>query len=312
MGKIFNARKVAGKRPIIKPKLNDVQINAISKNYLLIRNLNVQSPDIVFLAFDNYKDQLDKLKDEHNKVKKYEYDQYIKIDNQMSDQKSFLELIHDQTDEICKKVVEYNGLELQYVKNKTYDICKLAIINNGIAYMYSIYQTMELFEIAIKSTPEIIYMINNKKYIERGIEINPAAISYIYDFQKLFDVMRINGAYIRFVDFAQVMTEYMEKYDSKPSFDIGDEEYDPVNNLIHRTYEIAMKNKKFSFTKDEINKYIDHAHIDCDDIIEYMEENNIDKYDDTPNDVRMLFLEMWDPVYEYFNEYFDISTSDDE
>lgn len=147
---------------------------------------------------------------------------------------------------------------------------------------------------------------------ERGIEINPAAISYIYDFKKLFDVMKINGAYIRFVDFEQVMVEYMEKYDSEPSFDIEDEEYDPVNNLIHRTYEIAMKNKKFSFTKDEINKYIDYTHINCDNIIEYMENNDVDKFDDTPNYVRMLFLEMYDPVYDYFNEYFDISTSDDE
>lgn len=49
-----------------------------------------------------------------------------------------------QTEEACKKIVEKNGLELQFVENQTEEICMIAIQQNSSAFKYVKNQTYSL------------------------------------------------------------------------------------------------------------------------------------------------------------------------
>ncbi len=77
-----------------------------------------------------------------------------------------LQLIENQTDEICREAVLNNDLALKYVKNQTYEICQIALSKNYYALQYFKNQCTELLELCnetIKNNPECYNCIKNKK-----------------------------------------------------------------------------------------------------------------------------------------------------
>jgi hypothetical protein len=56
----------------------------------------------------------------------------------------FLQLVKEQTPEICLASVQNKGLTLQYVKEQTPEICLAAVQQNGMALQYVKEQTPEL------------------------------------------------------------------------------------------------------------------------------------------------------------------------
>lgn len=88
-------------------------------NKLILKKVTPQTEEILMLAID------------------YSQELFIWVEN--------------QTDNVCKKAVSKNGLNLQYVKNKTNEICKIALQQNGCALRYIYDQTEEICKFAVQN-----------------------------------------------------------------------------------------------------------------------------------------------------------------
>ena len=79
----------------------------------------------------------------------------IKIDGH------FINLLREeeQTEEICKSVVQKNGFSLKYVKNQTEEICKLAVQQNGLSLSLVKNKTEEICTLAVHQCGSALYYV---------------------------------------------------------------------------------------------------------------------------------------------------------
>jgi hypothetical protein len=117
----------------------------------------------------------------------------------------------EQTEEICKTIVEYNGNAIQYVqekyctedlcklavkdcgtslryiKNQTDEICKLAVQKNGLTLRYVQLQTEEICKLAVQENGFALAFVKNqtKELCKLAIEKNFNAIKYIKNYENI-------------------------------------------------------------------------------------------------------------------------------
>jgi hypothetical protein len=66
-----------------------------------------------------------------------------------------------QTDEICKLAIQNNPYALQFVNNQTNDLCKYAVSINGMVLKYVQHRTDDICEIAVNQNGlSLIYVLN--------------------------------------------------------------------------------------------------------------------------------------------------------
>lgn len=95
--------------------------------------------------------------------------------------KFIIKKIIKQTEEICKKAVEYDPVKLLDVEEQTEEICKIAVAGNSYMLRYVWNQTDEICKIAIANN---CYMINHVKnqteeLCKMAVQENGLALEYI-------------------------------------------------------------------------------------------------------------------------------------
>jgi hypothetical protein len=96
-----------------------------------------------------------------------------------------LKFIDNQTDELCKSALKYNGLGLEYIKNKTYELSLIAVEQNGLALEYV--------------NPD-----DNYKLALNAVKQNPYAIKFVnfnldLDINIFLEVVKKNGRLLNYI-----------------------------------------------------------------------------------------------------------------
>ena len=92
-----------------------------------------------------------------------------------------LELVENQTEEICKAAVKQNPYALVHVKNQTEAICLEAVQQNGLVLEYVHDQTEEICKAAVKQNPDALRCIFDCEMREKLYYGSPLFNRRVYD-----------------------------------------------------------------------------------------------------------------------------------
>jgi hypothetical protein len=89
--------------------------------------------------------------------------------------------INRQNYDLCKLVIQQNGLILQYAKKQTKKICELSVYQNGLALQYVKKQTKKICELAVRQNGMMLKFVKKqtKKICELAVQQNGLALEFV-------------------------------------------------------------------------------------------------------------------------------------
>ena len=93
----------------------------------------------------------------------------------------YIEIVKEQTPEICLTAVQSYGWALQFVKKQTPEMCLIAVQRYVWALDYVKEQTPEICLAAIKQKPDVIRFIANSDCLNAIRKQHPELIAKLYD-----------------------------------------------------------------------------------------------------------------------------------